>query len=103
EVGGVGGLGLGVLGVAGREEHVLGGAESGPQRVVVLAGGAAGTLPLVHELAVGRGGRPPVGRVLQRLGARDQLLLDRLGALVLRVELGEVGASVAVEGAARLG
>ncbi len=76
--------------VAGTEERVLRGAEPLPQRVVDVLLRTAGRLPLRHQVAVGTGGRTPVGRRRQLLGLDDELLLDDPGALALLVELGEV-------------
>ena len=56
------GLDLVVRRRPGREERVLRGAEPRPQRVVLLARRPPGRLPLLHEVAEGRGRRRPVGR-----------------------------------------
>src|SRR5699024_1487671 len=45
-----------VVALASLEEHILSCSEAGPQRVVVLAGGAARRFPLIHELPVRPGG-----------------------------------------------
>ena len=59
------GLGVGLRGgaVAGAEEPVLRGAESGPERVVVLASRPSGRLPAGHQIAVGGRRWPPSRRV----------------------------------------
>ena len=49
-------------GVARGEERVLRGAEPGPERFLVGLAGPAGGLPARHQVAVGAGGRAPVGR-----------------------------------------
>ncbi|GGQ15222.1 hypothetical protein GCM10010215_45030 [Streptomyces virginiae] len=96
---------LGLLGVtlrehlaAGREEHVLRTAETVPQVVLGLALRPARRLPVRHQLAVAGGRRTPVGRLRQRLGLRDQPLLDLAGVLALRVQRGEVRLAALGEG-----
>src|SRR5690606_33325105 len=91
----------GVRRVAGREEVVLRGAEAGPQRVVVLAARTPRGLPARHQVAVGARRGAPVGRALELLGLRDDLLLEALRLGVARLELGEEVPAVAVEGRAR--
>src|SRR2546423_1809899 len=73
-----------------REERVLGGAEAGPQRVVLLARRASGRLPLLHEVAERGCRHRPVGGRRQLLGARDELLLGGAHLDPLLVELPEV-------------
>ena len=60
---------------AGGEEHVLRGAEPLPQRVLDVAAGPAGGLPLGHQVAVGAGGVAPLLRGRELLGLLDELLL----------------------------
>ncbi|CVM76040.1 Uncharacterised protein [Streptococcus pneumoniae] len=86
-----------VRGLAGGEEDVLGGAEAGPEGVVLLAGGPGGALPLVHQVAVLAGGHAPVGGGGQLLGTGDETLLDLLGLGRGGVQPGEVGAAGLVE------
>ncbi len=61
-----------------------------------------GGLPPRHQVAVGAGGRAPVGGALQALGLGDEGLLDLLGLAALAVEPGEVLATVLVELRARV-
>ena len=81
---------LGLGGVAGAEEGVLGAAEPLPQRVVDVARRRAGGLPLPHQVAEPAGRRAPVGGVGQALGLLGQPLLDHPGGVALLVLLGEV-------------
>ena len=71
-----------LLGVAGREdlaaageERVLRGPEPLPELLLGLLGGARRGLPLGHQLLEPVGGGGPLGRLGQRLGLGDQLLL----------------------------
>ena len=86
---------LGLLGGedlrAGREELVLGAAEPLPELGLVIPAGPAGFLPLPHQLAVGARRARPVGRVGQRLGLLDELLLVGLDRIALGLKRGEVG------------
>ena len=96
----VGGL---VLGAASVEEHLLGGAETCPQRVVFLTRRARGGLPAVHELTVGTGGTRPVHGRGQSLGLSDQGFLHSLSLGLGLIELREELATVTVELGARGG
>ncbi len=93
-------LGLGVLaqrGVLGREhlgargeELILGRPEALPQLGLGVPVGAAGRLPLTHQLAERTGGRSPLRGSGQRLGVGAQLLLADPDVLALGLQGGEV-------------
>src|SRR5699024_9656675 len=88
----------GVLRVPSSEEYVLGGSEPCPQRIVDLARGARGTLPLGHEVLVLLGHGAEIGRCRQRLRLGDDLLLDPLALGVELVEFGEERLALVLEG-----
>ena len=79
------------------EEAVLGGPETGPQRVLDVLGRARCGLPLGHQVLHRRGRLFPVRGLGQLLGPADQLFLGRLGGAPLGVERGEVRPPPATE------
>ena len=68
-------------------EHVAGGLELRPHGVVLLFAAAAGKLPLVEQVAVGRHSVGTLRR--ERLSLLDQVLLLGTNVLVRAVELGK--------------
>jgi len=85
------------------EELVLGGPEPLPELLLGVLRGAAGGLPVGHELLEPVRGLGPLGGLGQALGFGDQLLLVRLRLLALSVEAGEVAATAPAEGVPRGG
>ena len=92
---------LGVDGITGCEECILGRPESGPQTILILAAAAWSSLPTIHESPVGTRGARPVGRDGKRLSLANEGLLGRQGVLALGIARGEVLATSAIEGRAR--
>src|SRR5215218_1915920 len=85
-------LGLGV------EQHVAGGLELRPERVIELLAGATGQLPLVEQVAVVADSVGASG--CEGLGALDERLLASAYVTVCGVELGEERLAVLFDGRA---